>query len=150
VKSLAPPIFVLVALVAVLAGCGGGSSSSGTTTNGSNTTGGGGGASATGGVSGIKVGDCLNNNEDFLVQPSEQALDGQSPAGVGFTLTLYKNAAAAQAAGAKKSKKTTAVVENGVIDFRGNPTIYAGAPAAKISQSELSAIKRCIDQTRGQ
>ena len=40
------------------------------------------------------------------------------------------------------------VVENGVVDFRGNPTIYAGAPPAKISQVELNAIKRCIDKAK--
>ena len=50
--------------------------------------------------------------------------------------------------GSKKNKKFTAVVENGVVDFRGNPTIYAGAPPAKISQVELNAIKRCIDKAK--
>ena len=49
-------------------------------------------------------------------------LNGQSPAGVIFTLTFYRTAAAAKAAGAKKNAKTTAVVEDGVIDFRGNPS----------------------------
>ena len=39
-------------------------------------------------------------------------------------------------------------VENGVIDFKGNPSPYTGAPAAKISKSELNAIKRCIDSTK--
>jgi hypothetical protein len=142
-SKLTSPLLVLAALAAILAGCGGSSSSS----NG----GGGGNASGVpsggGGVNGISVGNCLNA-EDFLVQPSQKVLDGQSPAGVSFTLTLYDDNAAAQAAGAKKSKKTTAVVENGVIDFRGNPSIYAGAPPAKISKSELSAIKKCIDSTR--
>lgn len=138
-KNLRSPIFVLATLAVVLAGCGGG--------------GGGGSASSGppnggGGVNGITVGNCLNDNENFLVQPSQKVLDGQSPAGVSFTLTLYKDNAAAQAAAAAKSKKTTAVVENGVIDFRGNPSIYQGAPPAKISQVELNAIKRCIDQTR--
>jgi hypothetical protein len=136
VKKLTSPIFVLAALVAVLAGCGGGSSSSsGTPTGG-------------GGVNGISVGNCLNGDENFLVQPSQTVLDGQSPAGVSFTLTFYKSNAAAAAAAAKKSKKTTSLVENGVIDFKGNPSIYAGAPPAKISSSELNAIKRCIDKTK--
>jgi poly-gamma-glutamate capsule biosynthesis protein CapA/YwtB (metallophosphatase superfamily) len=98
-------------------------------------------------VNGISVGNCLND-EDFLVQPSQKVLDGQSPAGVNFTLTLYNDAAAAKAAFDKKNPKTTALVENGVIDFRGNPSIFAGAPPAKISQSERSAIKKCIDSTR--
>lgn len=98
-------------------------------------------------MNGISVGNCLNN-EDFLVQPSQKVLDGQSPAGVNFTLTLYKDAATAKAVFDKKNPKTTALVENGVIDFRGNPSIFAGAPPAKISQSEKGAIKKCIDSTR--
>jgi hypothetical protein len=132
----------LAAAAALTAGCGGGGSSSG----------GGGGAPAGGeptgggGINGISVGNCLNDDENFLVQPTGNALDGQSPAGVVFTLTFYKDAAAAKAVAAKKSKKTTALVENGVVDFRGNPTPYAGAPPAKISQVELGAIKRCIDK----
>jgi hypothetical protein len=134
---------VLAAVAAALAGCGGG---------GGNGGGGGGGAPAGGeptgggGINGISIGNCLNDDENFLVQPSGNALDGQSPAGVVFTLTFYKDAAAAKAVAAKKSKKFTAVVENGVVDFRGNPTPYAGAPPAKISQVELAAIRRCIDK----
>jgi hypothetical protein len=143
-SKLTSPILVLAALAALLAGCGGGGSSS---------SGGGGGGgnsgvpSGGGGVNGISVGNCLNE-EDFLVQPSQKVLDGQSPAGVNFTLTLYQDAAAAKAAFEKKNPKTTALVENGVIDFRGNPSIYAGAPPAKISTSERNAIKKCIDSTR--
>jgi hypothetical protein len=137
-SKLTAPILVLAALVVVLAGCGG---SSGSTSSGLPQGG--------GGVNGISVGNCLNGDENFLVQPSQTVLDGQSPAGVSFTLTFYKDAAAAQAAAATKSKKTSAVVENGVIDFRGNPSIYEGAPPAKISPSELAAIKRCINETKG-
>jgi predicted small secreted protein len=140
-RKLITPILVLAALAVVLAGCG-------------NKTGGGGGisqggsdagAKSTGGVNGISVGDCLNA-QDFLVQPTEKTLDGQSPAGVVFTLTLYKDEAAAKAVADTKSKKTTALVENGVVDFRGNPSIYAGAPPAKISPVEIAAIKGCIDK----
>lgn len=137
-KLISTPL-VLAALTAILAGCGssgGGSSSSGSGPNGG------------GGVNGISIGNCLNENENFLVQPSQEKVDGQSPAGVSFTLTFYKDAAAAQAAGAKKNKKFTSVVENGVIDFKGNPTAFAGAPPAKISTSELNAIKRCIDSSK--
>jgi len=137
VKTLSSSILVLAALAAVLAGCGGGGSSK------SNTPTGG------GGVNGISVGNCLNEDENFLVQPSQTTLDGQSPAGVSFTLTLYKDGAAAQAAAAKKNKKFTAVVENGVIDFKGNPSAFAGAPPAKISKVELNAIKRCMDKAKG-
>jgi hypothetical protein len=142
VKKLSSPILILAALMAVVAGCGGsggGSSSSGSPSG--EPTGG-------GGVNGISVGNCLNDQENFLVQPSQTVLDGQSPAGVSFTLTFYKTNAAAAAAFAKKSPKTTSLVENGVIDFKGNPSIYAGAPPAKISKAELNAIKRCIDSAK--
>ena len=99
-------------------------------------------------MNGISVGNCLNDNENFLVQPSQTVLDGQSPAGVGFTLTFYKTNAAAKAIFAKKNAKTSSLVENGVIDFKGNPSALAGAPPAKISSSELAAIKRCIDSAK--
>lgn len=141
-SKLSSPILVLAAVAAILAGCGGGGGKSAS-------SGGSSGGGSTGGLSGIKVGDCLNNDENFLVQPSDTVLDGQSPAGVSFTLTLYPTPEAAKAAAAKKSKKTTSIVENGVIDFKGNPTPYAGAPPAKISAAELASIKRCIDKTRG-
>jgi hypothetical protein len=139
-NTLSSPILVLAALAALLAGCGGGSSSS---SNSGIPNGG-------GGVNGISVGNCLNEDENFLVQPSQRVLDGQSPAGVSFTLTFYKDNDAAKAAASKKNKKFTSVVENGVIDFKGNPSAFAGAPPAKISPVELNAIKRCIDKTKGQ
>jgi len=138
VKTLSP-VIVLAVLAALLAGCGGGgssSSSSGGTPNGG------------GGVNGISVGNCLNADENFLVQPSEKQLDGQSPAGVSFTLTFYKTDAAAKAAAAKKNPKFTALVPLGVVDFKGNPSPFAGAPPAKISKVELAAIKRCIVKTK--
>ena len=139
-SKLTSPILVLAALAAILAGCGGSSGSGGSSSSGAFNGG--------GGVNGISVGNCLNDDENFLVQPSQKVLDGQSPAGVNFTLTLYKNNAAAAAEFKKKNPKTTSLVENGVIDFRGNPSIFAGAPPAKISKAELNAIKRCIDKTR--
>jgi hypothetical protein len=138
---LLSPVLVLAASAAIAAGCGGGGGGSNSGSSSGEPTGG-------GGINGISVGNCLNEDENFLVQPTGNALDGQSPAGVVFTLTFYKDDAAAQAVAAKKSKKTTAVVENGVVDFRGNPTPYAGAPPAKISQVELAAIKRCIDKAK--
>ena len=136
------PLLVLLAVMAVLAGCGGGGGSSSNSNS----------ATATidsSKLNGVTVGDCLNQEENFLVQPSETVLDGMSPAGVNFTLTLYPTPAAAKAAGAKKNPKTTAIVEDGVIDFHGNPSPYAGAPPAKISPVELAAIKRCIDKAKG-
>ena len=114
--------FALAAMALVLAGCGGG-------------------------VNGISVGNCLNL-EDFLVQPSQTTLDGQSPAGVSFSLRFYPTNNLAATAFKKKDPKTTAKVENAVIDFKGNPSPYAGAPPAKISQTELTVIKQCIDQNK--
>ena len=127
-----------VAVVA-LTGCGGGG-------------GGGGSAQSKGGpnpkgVNGISVGNCLND-EEFLVSPSETTLEGTSPAGVSFTLTFYKTPAAAEAVYKKKNPKTTALVENAVVDFKGNISPYAGAPPAKISQKELGVIKKCIDASK--
>ncbi len=132
------PLLVLVVAAAALAGCGGGggSKSSGST-----------GAVDTSKVNGITVGNCLNTS-DFLVQPEIGVLNGQAPSGVVFTLTFYKTNAAAKAAAAKKNPKTTALVEFGVVDFKGNPSIYKGAPPAKISKVELDAIKACIDKAK--
>jgi hypothetical protein len=137
-------LVVLFAVAAIVAGCGGSSGGSG---GGSGTKG---GALPTGGggINGTTVGNCLNLNYDFLVQPNPTSVDGQSPAGVNFTLRLYPTPAAAKAAAAKKNPKTTALVENGVIDFRGNPSIYKGAPPAKISKVELANIKACIDKAK--
>ena len=98
-------------------------------------------------MNGISVGNCLNN-EDFLVQPSQTTIDGTSPGGISFALIFYKSAAAAKAAAAKKNPKTTAVLENAVIDFHGNPSPYEGAPPAKINQRELKTIKTCIDSSK--
>jgi hypothetical protein len=141
--KLTASFLVLTAFAVILAGCGGGGSSSGSGP-GSNS---GSGGSATGGTNGIAIGNCLND-QDFLVQPQTTLVDGQSPAGVSFTLTLYKDPAKAKAAAAKKNAKTTAIVENGVVDFHGNVTPYKGAPPAKISKSELAAIKSCIDSSK--
>jgi hypothetical protein len=142
-RKLFAPISLLAALAVLLAGCGGGGGSSS-----SGGGGGGGTSSGGGGISGITVGNCLNGDENFLVQPSETTLDGMSPAGVSFTMTLFKDPAAAKAVFAKKNPKTTALVENAVIDFKGNPSPYQGAPPAKISRVELAAIRRCIDKAK--
>lgn len=132
-------LVVLAVAAAVLAGCGGGGSKSSGGTSG--------GTVDASKVNGITVGNCLNTS-DFLVQPSINQLNGQAPSGVVFELTFYKDDATAKAAAAKKNPKTTALVENGVVDFKGNPSIYKGAPPAKISKLELDAIKACIDKAK--
>jgi len=142
------PLVILAVLAVVLAGCGGGGgkSSSGGGSGGETTTsGGGGGGGSSSGRSGIDIGNCLNENYDFLVQPSDTELDGMSPAGVSFSMKLYPSAAAAKSAYAKKPPKTTALVDNGLVDFHGNPSPYEGAPPAKISKTELANIKSCIE-----
>jgi hypothetical protein len=126
-------LLVPLAAAALLAGCGGGGKSSS-----------GGSASS---VSGIDVGNCLND-ENYSVGPTETTVEGSSPAGVNFTLTLYESDAAAAAVAKKRSPKTTALVENAVIDFRGNPSPYAGGPPAKIGKAELAVIKGCIDKAK--
>ena len=134
-------MFLLGLAAIAVAGCSSGGTSSG--------DGDGGGETSAGGkVSGISVANCLNL-EDFLVQPSETTLTGTSPGGVSFSLVFYKTDAAAQAAFKSKDKKTTALAENAVIDFKGNPSPYAGAPPAKISQNELGVIKKCINENKG-
>jgi len=140
--KLTASLVLLAALAAILSGCGGGGSTASGGTGGTSTTGPSGGK----GANGVSVGNCLNN-QDFLVQPNPGSVDGMSPAGVNFTLTFYKDAAKAKAAMAKKNVKTTALVENGVVDFKGNASPYQGAPPAKISKIELAAIKSCIDST---
>ena len=134
---------ILLALAALAAGCGGGGSSS--------SSGDGGGEKGIptggGGVNGISVGNCLIT-EDFLVQPSQTTLEGTSPGGVAFSLIFYSSQAKADEAYKAKDPKTTAQVENAVIDFKGNPSPYEGAPPAKISKKELAVIKRCIDENK--
>jgi hypothetical protein len=117
-RTTAPPRLVLAALALIFSGCGGGKAASGS-----------------------PVGACLNDR-DFLVQQSKKVVEGMSPGGVNFTLTLYKDAADARAAAAGKRARTTAVVENGVVDFGGNPA------QARISRAALAAIRSCV--TRAQ
>ena len=146
ISNLTPRLLVLATFAVLLVGCGGGGG--GGPSSATSVPSGGAASVPTGGkgANGISVGNCLND-QDFLVQPNERSVDGQSPAGVSFTLTFYKDAAAATAVAAKKSPKTTALVDNGVVDFKGNPSPYAGAPPAKISKVELAAIRACIDST---
>ena len=136
----------LLALLAFLglvaAGCG--RSSSGSSAGGSGL---GNRPNGGGGVNGVSVGNCLIDDE-FIVQPSQTQIDGTSPAGVGFSLAFYSSPAAAAKAAGTKAKETTAVVENAVVDFKGNPSPYQGAPPAKISAKELREIKTCIDQNK--
>lgn len=138
-------ILLLPLAAGALAGCSSGGSSGGGDEGGG---GGGGETVATkAGVNGISVSNCLIE-EDFIVQPSDTAIDGTSPGGVSFSLIFHKSPAAAKAAYEKKDAKTSALVETAVVDFKGNPSPYEGAPPAKISAKELKIIKRCIDENK--
>ena len=142
-QKLLVPILVSAALAVVLAGWGGGGGSKSSSGSGGGSNGSGTGKATT--ASGVEIGNCLNENYDFLVQPSEGTVDGMSPAGVSFSLILFPTNAAAKTAFTKKPAKTTAIVDNAVIDFHGNPSPYQGAPPAKISKTELANIKSCIE-----
>jgi hypothetical protein len=138
---------VLAVAILALAACSKNSSSGSGDTSGGGGGGGGDTIAAKSGVNGISVSNCLIE-EDFIVQPSDTTVDGTSPNGVTLTLVFYKDEAAAKAAFAKKNPKTSALVETGVVDFKGNPSPYEGAPPAKISPKELKIIKRCIDENK--
>jgi hypothetical protein len=118
-------VLVLSAVAALAAGCGAGKPSAG-----------------------ASVADCLNG-ASFLVQTRGKAVEGQSPAGVAFTLTLYPGPRAAQAAAAEKPAKTTAVVGRGLVDVSGNPRPYAGGQGVRMSRVELADVGRCIRKARG-
>jgi hypothetical protein len=118
VPSRRASLVLLVGAAALLGACGGG-----------------------GHTNAVTISDCLNNDENFLVQQSATGVNGMSPSGVNFTLTRFKSGAAARAVG-EKSPTTTAVVENAVVDFGGNPS------RARITKAELTAIRRCLDKAR--
>ena len=130
-QTLLTSVPALATAAVLLSGCGGGA----------------GGATSGAVSSATGVASCLND-EDFLVQPSAQRVEGSSPAGANFNLTLYASPAAAKAAAKKEGPKTTAVVENGVVDFGGNPSPSAGVPPARISKTELATIRHCIDRAK--
>jgi hypothetical protein len=96
---------------------------------------------ACGGASRTTVADCLND-AGFLVSGSGTEVRGTSPAGVGFTLRMYAEPAAAKRAAARLEPATTAVAARGVVDWRGNPS-----PAARLTRAELRTIGRCVSRS---
>jgi hypothetical protein len=107
-------VFALACAVALLAGCGGKSKAT--------------------------LGGCLND-DGFLVTSSGNKVEGTSPAGVAFTLTVYESAQAAKRAAAGLDRRTTAVASNGVVDYRGNPGL-----GARITDAELTTIRGCLER----
>jgi hypothetical protein len=93
---------------------------------------------ACGGKSPVTVGGCLND-AGLLVTSSGQKVEGTTPAGVAFTLTVYPSAAAARRAASRLDPRSTAVVGAGVVDSKGNPS-----PGASVSAADLAAIRECL------
>jgi hypothetical protein len=132
--------FPLIVLAIAVAGCGGGGSSS------SGGGGGGGDQRPTGGkgVNGISLGNCLID-ENWLVQPSQTELDGQTEDGSNVHIAIYKDAAEAK-------KKATGVkgafpVESVVVTFIGNKSPYApGKTLPKANENAVQTIETCVKQ----
>jgi Na+-translocating ferredoxin:NAD+ oxidoreductase RnfG subunit len=93
-----------------------------------------------GGKNKLTVAGCLND-DGFLVTQSGAKVEGTSPAGVAFTLTVYASAQAAKRAAAGLDRHTTAVVSTGVVDYRGNPGL-----GARITAAERTTIRGCLEQ----
>jgi hypothetical protein len=68
----------------------------------------------------VEMANCLNDR-GFLVQAKHRTVEGTSPSGVGFTLTLRPGKAP-------------------VVDASGNPS------SAKLSPAERAALERCADK----
>ncbi len=130
--------FTLTALAVAAAGCGGGGGGGGETTSAGNRPTGG------AGVNGISLGNCLID-ENWLVQPSQTELDGQTEDGSNVHIVVYKDKAEA-------TKKATGVkgafpVEMVVITFVGNKSPYApGKTLPQANQGAVKTIRTCVQQ----
>src|SRR5262245_17735482 len=132
--------FPLVALALAVAGCGGGGSSS------AGGGGGGGDERPTGGkgLNGISLGNCLID-ENWLIQPSQTELDGQTESGSNVHIVIYKDAAEAK----KKAtgKKGAYPVEQVVVTFIGNRSPYQpGKELPAGNKAAVATIKTCVEQ----
>lgn len=96
---------------------------------------------ACGGKAPVTLSSCLND-AGFLVTSSGAKVEGTTPAGVAFTLTVHRSAAAATRAASRLGPRTTAVVGTGVVDFHGNP-----GQSARVSAAELTTIRQCLGKT---
>ena len=111
-------LVVLVSVAALTAGCG-----------------------SSGRVTATSVANCLNA-KGFLVRPKGVTVEGASPSGITFTLTLYKTAAAAQAAGASLNARTTLATGPAVVDFKGNAPVGGDQP--KLAKADKAVIAKCV------
>jgi hypothetical protein len=126
-------------LVLLAAGCGGGG-------------GGSTGAAAGGGdqrpiVGGKELGKTTNCliDENWLVQPGDNAIQGTSAAGLNFELTFYPSVEDAKAHLGKKKVR----VENAVFDygFQGAQNVDVAASTAVLG-SETKTIEHCLAEAR--
>jgi hypothetical protein len=116
---------VAAALAVVFtAGCGGDSSE---------------GSTAAGGLDVVGVSQCLGQS-GFLIQPSQAGVEGKTEAGSSFSISFYKDEAAAQQAFDSQDAATASLVENAVVE--------ATDGSAKLSDDELATVKTCIDDNR--
>jgi hypothetical protein len=99
------------------------------------------GCGSSGDVTATSVANCLNA-KGFLVRPKSTIVEGAAPSGIAFTLTLYKTATAAKAAGAKLNTQTTLVTGPAVVDLKGNAPVGGHPP--KLGKTDAAAIGRCV------
>jgi hypothetical protein len=94
-----------------------------------------------GAVTATSIANCLNA-KSFLVRPKGTTVEGASPSGITFTLTLYTTVAAARAAGASLSARTTFVSGRAVIDYKGNAVVGGNRP--QFADSDTAVITKCV------
>jgi hypothetical protein len=99
------------------------------------------GCGSSGGATATSVANCLNA-KSFLVRPADVTVEGASPGGITFTLTLYKTSGAARAIGASLNSQTTFVTGSAVVDFKGNAA--AGGHPPKLAKADGAAITKCV------
>jgi hypothetical protein len=95
-------------------------------------------ASGCGGAKRQTVSGCLNEH-GFLVSSSSVKIVGTSPEGTGFTLDVYRSAAAARHAASTAGRRETTVLGTAVVDASGNPDA-----SPRLSRSALARIRDCL------
>jgi len=89
------------------------------------------------------VAGCLDA-KGYLVQQHGAVIEGSSPAGVNFTLTLYRSALLARRASTRLEAATSALLGVGVVDFAGNPPPSPTEAPGMLSHSNLATLNSCI------
>jgi hypothetical protein len=99
------------------------------------------GCGSSGAVTATSVANCLDA-KNFLVRPKGVTVEGASPSGIAFTLTLYKTPDVARAAGASLNKRTTTVTGRAVVDLKGNASVDGQPP--QLAKADEAAITKCL------